>query len=53
MRSLGAGRLRTFTLLEVPTALPYLLSGAKVLLQYTTTSARLHAILGVEHPGAS
>ncbi|MBS7778540.1 NAD(P)/FAD-dependent oxidoreductase [Acidovorax sp. CCYZU-2555] len=30
-----------------------LLSGAKVLLQYTTTSARLHAILGVEHPGAS
>ena len=30
MRSLGAGRLRTFTLLEVPTALPYLLSGAKV-----------------------
>jgi len=30
MRSLGAGRLRTFTLLEAPTALPYLLSGAKV-----------------------
>ena len=29
------------------------LSGAKVLLQYTTTSARLHSILGVEHPGAS
>lgn len=29
------------------------LSGDKVLLQYTTTSARLHAILGVEHPGAS
>jgi putative hydroxymethylpyrimidine transport system permease protein len=30
MRSLGAGRLRTFTTLEVPTALPYLFSGAKV-----------------------
>ncbi len=30
-----------------------LLSGTKVALQYTTTSARLHAILGVEHPGAS
>ena len=29
------------------------LSGDKVALQYTTTSARLHAILGVEHPGAS
>jgi NitT/TauT family transport system permease protein/putative hydroxymethylpyrimidine transport system permease protein len=30
MRSLGAGRLRTFTMLEAPTALPYLLSGAKI-----------------------
>ncbi len=30
MRSLGAGRARTFAWLEVPTALPYLLSGAKV-----------------------
>jgi len=30
MRSLGAGRVRTFVTLEVPTALPYLLSGAKV-----------------------
>jgi len=30
MRSLGADRLRVFALLEVPTALPYLLSGAKV-----------------------
>jgi putative hydroxymethylpyrimidine transport system permease protein len=30
MRSLGAGRLQTFTTLEVPTALPYLFSGAKV-----------------------
>lgn len=30
MRSLGAGRLRTFATLEVPTALPYLFSGAKV-----------------------
>jgi thioredoxin reductase (NADPH) len=29
-----------------------LLSGTKVLLQYTTTSARLHAILGVEHPAS-
>ncbi len=29
------------------------LSGDKVLLQYTTTSAKLHAILGVEHPGAA
>lgn len=29
------------------------LSGGKVALQYTTTSARLHAILGVEHPGDS
>ena len=27
------------------------LSGDKIGLQYTTTSARLHAILGVEHPG--
>lgn len=30
-----------------------LLSGDKVALQYTTTSARLHRILGVEHPGAT
>ena len=30
MRSLGAGRLRTFTTLEAPAALPYLFSGAKV-----------------------
>ena len=30
MRSLGAGPWRTFTVLEVPTALPYLFSGAKV-----------------------
>ena len=30
MRSLGAGRLQTFTMLEAPTALPYLLSGAKI-----------------------
>ncbi|MCD2512087.1 NAD(P)/FAD-dependent oxidoreductase [Comamonas endophytica] len=30
-----------------------LLAGDKVALQYTTTSARLHRILGVEHPGAS
>lgn len=30
MRSLGAGRARTFALLEVPTALPYVLSGAKI-----------------------
>ncbi len=30
MRSLGAGRLRTFSQLEVPTALPYLISGAKI-----------------------
>lgn len=30
MRSLGAGRLRTFTTLEMPTALPYLFSGAKI-----------------------
>jgi len=30
LRSLGAGRLRTFTTLEVPSALPFLLSGAKV-----------------------
>jgi len=29
------------------------LSGQKVLLQYTTTSARLHAILGVQHSDAS
>lgn len=29
------------------------LTGDKVALQYTTTSARLHAILGVEHPGAT
>ena len=30
MRSLGANRARTLTTLEAPTALPYLLSGAKV-----------------------
>jgi putative hydroxymethylpyrimidine transport system permease protein len=30
MRTLGAGRLQTFTRLEAPTALPYLLSGAKI-----------------------
>jgi ABC-type nitrate/sulfonate/bicarbonate transport system permease component len=30
MRTLGAGRMRTFTTLEVPNALPYLFSGAKV-----------------------
>ena len=30
MRSLGAGRTQTMALLEAPTALPYLLSGAKV-----------------------
>jgi len=30
MRSLGAGRLRVLTLLEAPTALPFLLSGAKI-----------------------
>jgi putative hydroxymethylpyrimidine transport system permease protein len=30
MRSLGAGRLRTFRELEAPTALPFLLSGAKI-----------------------
>lgn len=30
MRSLGAGRLRTFAELEAPTALPFVLSGAKV-----------------------
>jgi thioredoxin reductase (NADPH) len=32
-------------------AAEYLL-GEKPLLQYTTTSARLHAILGVAHPEA-
>ena len=30
MRTLGARRLQTFTRLEAPTALPYLLSGAKI-----------------------
>lgn len=30
MRSLGAGRLQTFARLEAPTALPYLLSGARI-----------------------
>lgn len=30
MRSLGAGRIRTLRMLEVPTALPFLLSGAKI-----------------------
>ncbi len=30
MRSLGAGRLQTFTRLEAPTSLPYVLSGAKI-----------------------
>ena len=30
MRTLGAGRLQTFTRLEAPTALPYMLSGAKI-----------------------
>jgi len=30
LRSLGAGRLRVFTMLEAPTALPFLISGAKI-----------------------
>lgn len=30
MRSLGAGRLRVLTALEAPTALPFMLSGAKI-----------------------
>ena len=30
MRSLGAGRLRVLTILEAPTALPFVLSGAKI-----------------------
>ena len=30
MRSLGAGRLRILTMLEAPTALPFVLSGAKI-----------------------
>jgi NitT/TauT family transport system permease protein/putative hydroxymethylpyrimidine transport system permease protein len=30
MRSMGAGRMRTLTALELPTALPYFLSGAKI-----------------------
>ena len=30
MRSLGAGRLRVLTMLEAPTALPFVLSGAKI-----------------------
>src|SRR4029079_3025812 len=30
MRSLGAGRLRVLSSLEMPTALPFLLSGAKI-----------------------
>ncbi len=30
MRSLGAGRLRALTMLEAPTALPFVLSGAKI-----------------------
>ena len=30
MRSLGADRLRTFRELEAPTALPFLISGAKI-----------------------
>lgn len=30
LRSLGASRMQTFTTLEVPTALPYLMSGAKI-----------------------
>ena len=30
MRSLGAGRLRVLTMLEAPTALPFVISGAKI-----------------------
>jgi putative hydroxymethylpyrimidine transport system permease protein len=30
LQSLGAGRFRVFTMLEAPTALPFLLSGAKI-----------------------
>ncbi len=30
LRSLGAGRLRVLTMLEAPTALPFLISGAKI-----------------------
>jgi len=48
MRSLGAGRLRTFTTLEAPTALPYLFSGAKI----AVAVAVIGAVFG-EWAGAS
>jgi thioredoxin reductase (NADPH) len=34
-------------------AMPIIRPAEKVLLQYTTTSSKLHRLLGVEHPGAS
>ncbi|MGB6425985.1 MAG: ABC transporter permease [Solirubrobacterales bacterium] len=48
MRTLGAGRLQTFTRLEAPTALPYLLSGAKI----AVAVAVIGAVFG-EWSGAS
>ena len=48
MRSLGASRLQIFTTLEVPTALPYLLSGARI----AVAVAVIGAVFG-EWAGAS
>lgn len=48
MRTLGAGRLQTFTRLEAPTALPYVLSGAKI----AVAVAVIGAVFG-EWSGAS
>jgi putative hydroxymethylpyrimidine transport system permease protein len=48
MRSLGASRLQTFRTLEVPTALPYLLSGARI----AVAVAVIGAVFG-EWAGAS
>ena len=48
MRSLGASRGRTLTLLEAPTALPYLLSGAKIAVAVAVIGAVFGAWSGAD-----
>ena len=47
MSSLGAGRLRVLTMLEAPTALPFVLSGAKIAAAVAVIGAEeIHPLLG-------
>ncbi len=48
MRSLGASRGRTLTLLEAPTALPYLLSGAKIAVAVAVIGAVFGEAVGAD-----